>query len=139
MTRATTTTTTGSCAGPGCGRPLPSRGTGRPGRYCGANCRQAARRARIRAEEAEQLRRTQLAEAKDTATQAGRLLAQEARAAGALAAAVAAAAAGDDWRALADARTAFRDMTRAVEALATRQFDAAARAARLRAGGPALS
>lgn len=133
MTRART------CGGPGCGQPLPRHGTGRPARYCGANCRQAARRARIRREEAEQLRGAQLAEAGDTAAQAGRLLAQQATVAGALARDVAAAAAGDDWRALDAARTAFREMARAVETLAARQFDAAARAARLAAGGPLLS
>ena len=132
-------TRTATCGRPGCGQPLPRHGTGRPARYCSANCRQAARRARIRADEAERLRRTQWAEARADAADAGRLLAQEAQAAGALAAAVARAAGGDDWPALAAARTVFRDMARAVEALATRQFDAAARAARLQAGGPALS
>lgn len=132
-------TRTAKCDGPGCCRTLTRHGTGRPARYCGANCRQAARRARIRAEEAEQLRLAQLAEARATAAEAGRLLRQETKVAGTPAEAVAATAAGDDWPALNAARTAFREMARTVEALAARQFDAAARATRLAAAAPAVS
>ena len=55
------------CAGPGCRRPLSRAGTGRPGRYCGANCRQAAHRARVRAEEEAAARAARLAEAKAAA------------------------------------------------------------------------
>ena len=37
------------CAGPGCGKVLERRATGRPARYCSGRCRQAARRQRLRA------------------------------------------------------------------------------------------
>jgi len=39
------------CAGPGCGRPLNRPATGRPAKYCGDNCRQAAHREKVRAAE----------------------------------------------------------------------------------------
>lgn len=39
----------GTCAGPYCGRPIKRAATGRPARYCSANCRQDAKRARDRA------------------------------------------------------------------------------------------
>jgi len=54
------------CAGPGCGRPIGRAATGRPARYCGDNCRQAARRARVRAEEEGAARAARLAEARAT-------------------------------------------------------------------------
>ena len=38
------------CAGPGCGKVLERRATGRPARYCSARCRQAARRKSLRAQ-----------------------------------------------------------------------------------------
>lgn len=37
------------CAGPGCGKVLERRATGRPARYCSGRCRQVARRQRLRA------------------------------------------------------------------------------------------
>ena len=52
------------CAGPGCARPLNRPATGRPARYCGDNCRQAAHREKVRAAQAEQDRADQLAAAK---------------------------------------------------------------------------
>ena len=52
------------CAGPGCGRPLNRPATGRPARYCGGNCRQAAHREKVRAAQAERDRADQLAAAK---------------------------------------------------------------------------
>ncbi len=60
--------TAARCAGPGCGRPLARAATGRPARYCGNNCRQAARRARVRAEEEAAARAARLGQARaDTA------------------------------------------------------------------------
>ena len=44
------------CGNPGCGRPVERQPTGRPAEYCGATCRQAARRKRVRAEAAAQFR-----------------------------------------------------------------------------------
>jgi hypothetical protein len=67
---------TARCAGPGCGRPLPRAETGRPARYCGPNCRQAARRARVRAEEEAAGRAARLAEARATASRLYPLLDQ---------------------------------------------------------------
>ena len=58
--------TVARCAGPGCGRPLARAATGRPARYCGDNCRQAARRAKVRAAEEAAARAARLAEAKAT-------------------------------------------------------------------------
>ena len=52
------------CAGPGCARPLNRAATGRPAKYCGDNCRQAARREKVRAAQAERDRAEQLAAAK---------------------------------------------------------------------------
>ncbi len=52
------------CAAPYCGQPLTRAATGRRSRYCSANCRQAARRARVRAEEEAAARAAQLAEAR---------------------------------------------------------------------------
>jgi len=52
------------CAGPGCTRPLNRPATGRPAKYCGDNCRQAAHRDKVRAEQAERDRAGQLAAAK---------------------------------------------------------------------------
>jgi hypothetical protein len=59
---------TAECAGPDCGKPLPRAATGRPARYCGPNCRQAARRARVRADEEAAERAARLADAKATAS-----------------------------------------------------------------------
>jgi hypothetical protein len=56
--------TVARCAGPGCGRPLARAATGRPARYCGDNCRQAAHREKVRAAQAEQERAGRLAAAK---------------------------------------------------------------------------
>jgi hypothetical protein len=55
------------CAGPGCGRTLNRAATGRRSLYCGQNCRQAGRRARVRAEEEAAARTARLAEAKAAA------------------------------------------------------------------------
>ena len=44
------------CANPGCGRLIERQPTGRPAPYCGATCRQAACRKRVRAEAAAQFR-----------------------------------------------------------------------------------
>ena len=52
------------CAGPGCARPLNRPATGRPAKYCGDNCRQAAHREKVRAAQAERERAEQLAAAK---------------------------------------------------------------------------
>ena len=52
------------CAGPGCGRPLNRPATGRPAKYCGDNCRQAAHREKVRAAQAERERAERLAAAK---------------------------------------------------------------------------
>ena len=52
------------CAGPGCARPLNRPATGRPAKYCGDNCRQAAHRDQVRAAQAERERADQLAAAK---------------------------------------------------------------------------
>jgi len=54
------------CAGPGCARPLNRPATGRPAKYCGDNCRQAAHREKVRAAQAERERAGQLAAAKAT-------------------------------------------------------------------------
>jgi len=54
------------CAGPHCGRPLARAATGRRALYCGQNCRQAARRARIRAAEEAAARAARLAGARAT-------------------------------------------------------------------------
>jgi hypothetical protein len=54
------------CAAPYCGQPLTRAATGRRPRYCGPNCRQTARRARVRAEEEVAARAAQLAEARAT-------------------------------------------------------------------------
>jgi hypothetical protein len=56
------------CAGPYCGRPLARAATGRRPLYCGPNCRQAARRARVRAEEEAAARAARLADARVTAS-----------------------------------------------------------------------
>jgi hypothetical protein len=58
--------TVARCSGPGCGQPVTRAATGRPARYCGGNCRQAARRARVRAEEEAAARAARLAEARTT-------------------------------------------------------------------------
>jgi hypothetical protein len=58
--------TVARCAGPGCGQPVTRAATGRPARYCGGNCRQAARRARVRAGEEAAARAARLAGAKAT-------------------------------------------------------------------------
>lgn len=56
------------CGAPYCGQPLTPAATGRRPRYCSVNCRQAARRARVRAEEADAARAAQLAEARAAAS-----------------------------------------------------------------------
>jgi hypothetical protein len=55
------------CAGPGCGRPLARKATGRPPKFCSGNCNKAAQRARARAAEAERARAAQLAVARAAA------------------------------------------------------------------------
>jgi len=119
------------CAGPGCTRSLTRLATGRPRRYCGDNCRQQARRAQVRAAEAERLRLIQLAEARAAAAAAALQLEQDTAALPALAARLAAAAAGADRSALSAALTAFAGTARRAEVLARRQFDEAGRAALL--------
>ncbi len=64
--------TAARCAGPGCGRPLARAATGRPARYCGDNCRQAAHRAKARAAEEAAARAARLAEATRPAGPNGR-------------------------------------------------------------------
>jgi hypothetical protein len=59
-------TVTTRCAALGCGRAVTRAATGRPARYCGDNCRQAARRARVRAEEEAAARAARHAEARAT-------------------------------------------------------------------------
>ena len=58
----------GRCEAPYCGQPLTAAATGRRPRYCGPNCRQAARRARVRAQEEAAARAAQLAEAQAAAS-----------------------------------------------------------------------
>lgn len=60
------------CAGPFCSRLLERAGTGRPGRYCSAACRQAAHRDRQAAEAA--ARTARLADARARARQARPLI-----------------------------------------------------------------
>jgi hypothetical protein len=62
------------CGAPYCGQPLARAATGRRPRYCSANCRQAARRARVRAEEEAAARAAQLAGARATASRLWRPL-----------------------------------------------------------------
>lgn len=62
------------CAGPGCARPLNRPATGRPAKFCGDNCRQAAHREKVRAAQAERERAEQLAAAKATTTRLWRPL-----------------------------------------------------------------
>lgn len=62
------------CAWPPCGRPVERPATGRPGRYCGSNCRQSAYRERVRQAEAERDRAAQLARAKAEAARLWRPL-----------------------------------------------------------------
>jgi hypothetical protein len=62
------------CAAPYCGQPLARAATGRRPRYCGPNCRQAARRARVRAGEEAAARAAQLAAARATAARLWRPL-----------------------------------------------------------------
>ncbi len=119
------------CAGPGCGQPLSPKGTGRPRRYCCGNCRQAAKRARDRAAEAERVRLIRLAEASAAAAEAEQQAKQDAAAMAGLAAAVTAAAAGTDRRALGDALMALGEAARRLQAAARRQFDEAGLAAQL--------
>jgi len=121
------------CAGPGCGRPLARAATGRPGRYCGPNCRQAAHRDRVRRAETERLRALQLAEATAIAARAWRHLEEDAGEVADLAAAVVAAAAGTSRQDLAVTLAGFREAARRVEDLAVAYFDATGQAARLRA------
>jgi len=56
------------CGAPYCGQPLTVAATGRRPRYCSANCRQAARRARVRAAEEAAARAARLAEARAAAS-----------------------------------------------------------------------
>lgn len=58
--------TVARCAGPGCGLPLTRAATGRPARYCGDNCRQAAHREKARAAETTAARAAQLHQARAT-------------------------------------------------------------------------
>ena len=102
--------------------------TGRPTRYCGPNCRQAARRNRVRRAKAERLRALQLAEAAAIAARAWRHLEEDA---GEVAAAVVAAAAGTSRQDLAATLAGFREAARRVEDLAVAYFDATSRACRL--------
>jgi hypothetical protein len=56
------------CAGRQCSRQVPRRQTGRPGRYCGALCRQAAYRERVRLAEQAERRARELAAAQANAS-----------------------------------------------------------------------
>jgi hypothetical protein len=61
----TTVPAEAACAGPLCHATVPRAATGRPGRYCSANCRQAAHRERARQAEtaADRARRLESARA----------------------------------------------------------------------------
>jgi hypothetical protein len=121
------------CAGPGCNRPLTRLGTGRPPKYCGPNCRQAAKRARDRAAEAERQRALRLAEAKATAARTWRPLEEISREAEELAAAVLAYAAGGDRRDLTAKLAELHGAVGQLERLAMTYFDAAELAGQLQA------
>ena len=64
------------CGGPGCARPLNRPATGRPAKYCGDNCRQAAHREKVRAAQAERDRAERLAAAKAATERLWRPLAE---------------------------------------------------------------
>ncbi|MGH3194246.1 MAG: hypothetical protein ACRDOL_44690 [Streptosporangiaceae bacterium] len=125
------------CAGPGCGRPLARAATGRPGRYCGPNCRKAAQRERDRAAEAERQRAAALAAARAAVARAWPPLEEDVHEVGELAGTVLACAAGEDRRDLTVKLAEFREAARRVEALALEYFDATALAARLSQPGTA--
>jgi hypothetical protein len=122
---------TARCAGPGCGRPLPRAATGRPARYCGPNCRQAARRAKVRAEEEAAERAARLAQAKSTAARLWRPM-ETARFGVAELAALVFDCAADDDRPRAELDRAADDMLTAARELArlARQYRDAAGLAR---------
>jgi hypothetical protein len=113
---------TARCAGPGCGRTLNRAATGRRSLYCGANCRQAAHRARVRAEEEAAARAARLAEAKATASRLWRPLEDTALHTVADLAALVFATAADDQRPRAEMDQAVDDML-----AAARRLDAIAR------------
>lgn len=107
-----------TCAGPWCRRPVARAATGRPALYCGPNCRQAARRARVRAEEEAAARAARLADAKATAGRLFRPLEEAAFHTVADLAALVLSAATDPGRARAELDQAADDMLTAAEELA---------------------
>jgi hypothetical protein len=109
---------TARCAGPGCGKPLPRAETGRPARYCGPNCRQAARRARVRADEEAAERAARLAEARATASRLFRPMEAAGFRSVADLAALVFACAADTGRPRAELDQAADDMLTAAEELA---------------------
>jgi hypothetical protein len=125
------------CAWRPCGRPVERPATGRPGRYCGSNCRQSAYRERVRQADAERDRAARLAAAKAEAARLWRPL----EAAGfadlpeVAAAVVAYASDPADTRAgLADVLYRLRAATARLEELALGYRDAIDTAARLAPG-----
>lgn len=122
---------TARCAGPGCGKSLPRAATGRPARYCGPNCRQAARRAKVRAEEETAERAARIAEARSTASRLWRPM-ETTRFSVAELAALVFDCAADDSRPRAELGQAADDMLAAARELArlARQYRDAADLAR---------
>lgn len=115
------------CAGPDCRRPLTRRATGRPARYCGAQCRKAAQRERNRRADAEQ----RLAPAQAAAVRARQHLEEHVDSALDRAAAVVELAAGHDQAKLARMLAAYRAEANSIEIAAIKLFEATALAARL--------
>jgi len=124
--------TTARCAGPGCVRPLDRAATGRPARYCGPNCRQAARREKARAAEEAAARAARLAEARATAARLSRPLEDAGFRTVADLAALVYAAATDPGRPRAELDQAIRDLDQAAARLAgiAREYRAATDLAR---------
>jgi hypothetical protein len=106
------------CAGPYCSRPLPRAATGRRPLYCGQNCRQAARRARVRAGEEAAARAARLAGARATASRLFRPLEEAGFHTVADLAALVFSAAADPGRPRAELDQAVGDMLAAASELA---------------------
>lgn len=120
------------CAGPGCRAALAAPATGRRPRYCGPNCRQAARRARVHAEEEAAERAARRAEASATASRLWRPLEEAGFHTVADLAALVVACAADETRPSAELDQAVSDMMEAAEELGdmASQYRAAADLAR---------
>jgi hypothetical protein len=106
------------CAGPGCLRTLGRAATGRRARYCGPNCRQAARREKVRAAEETAARAARLADARATAARLSGPLEETGFRTVADLAALVYAAAADPGRPRADLDQAIRDLDHATGRLA---------------------